>query len=209
MWVIHIVPNKRLGKEAVEPIGAPNLARYRLVDIFTACTPKEVKDSILDTVSKPNRQLRIVVATIAFGMGLDYHDIRRTVHWESPSNLESYLQETSRAGRDQMPLCTLVLMIYVHHMLKTRKYCKNISTCRRKLLLSECDSCHVTSTPRESLFEHLGCSDICVAKHSLEAVQDVDYQSPFHNVPCNNAVLYVCIDFENNNIAFFFIILIM
>ncbi len=38
----------RLAKESFEPIGAPNLSKYRLFDLFTACTPRDVKKSIID-----------------------------------------------------------------------------------------------------------------------------------------------------------------
>lgn len=63
----------------------------------------EVQDLFLDD------HLRAVVATKAFGMGIDKPDIRYLVHYDVPGDLESYIQETGRAGRDGQPAYPVLL----------------------------------------------------------------------------------------------------
>ena len=72
--------------------------------------------------------LRVVVATVVFGMGLDCPDVRRIMHWGPSTDIEEYLQETGHAGRDGSPsTATLFVTDLKSHSIEDamKSYMKN------------------------------------------------------------------------------------
>lgn len=123
-------------------------------------------------------EVDVVVATVAFGMGIDKPDVRFVVHYDLPKNIEGYYQETGRAGRDGLPSEAL-LLFGAQDMVMARRLVENSEnpeqkrieihklnsmvafaealTCRRRVLLhyfgeeleEDCGNCDLCFEPPE------------------------------------------------------------
>ena len=86
--------------------------------------------------------MRILVATIAFGMGVDCKGVYRTIHFGPSKNIETYIQETGRAGRDGKQSVTYVIYkgLFLNHVDKDMKNYLKTRDCRWKNLLLKFDT---------------------------------------------------------------------
>ena len=102
---IYVMFRNLLGVHFTEPPNAPDITNFRF-----SVTDDYIKEDIIKLFTKKS-QLRVIVATIAFGMGIDCSDVREVVHVGSPDNIESYIQETGMAERDGQAALAMLLVI--------------------------------------------------------------------------------------------------
>ncbi|MFT6205236.1 MAG: ATP-dependent DNA helicase RecQ [Spirosomataceae bacterium] len=178
---LKTVPNQAgiiycLSRKGTEAVAANLLAAGMKADFYHAGVPADKRSRVQERFIKDD--IQVIVATVAFGMGIDKSNIRWIIHYNLPSNVESFYQEIGRAGRDGTDAQTKLFYSYGDIITRTRmiqdsnspaeqkelmeaklermRQYAEANICRRRILLSyfneemqhDCGNCDVCKNPR-------------------------------------------------------------
>lgn len=142
--------------------------------IYHSQTSQVIKDHILKSFCEKDGPVSVLIATIAFGMGVDCKGINTIIHYRPSLTVEDYFQETGRAGRNGEQSYAVLLNYTDCTRSKNiassmKQYVRTESFCRRKLLLS------IFGVTSHKVLKEL-CCDIC-SSEDLELLRGFETQS--------------------------------
>ncbi|WP_026451754.1 DNA helicase RecQ [Aequorivita capsosiphonis] len=186
-----------LSRKSTEKLAATLRAKGHEAEAYHAGLTSEERSTIQDNFL--NDRTPIIVATIAFGMGIDKSNVRWVIHYNMPKNIEGYYQEIGRSGRDGLASHTVLFYSFAD-VIMLRKFAEGTETeayqlaklermqqfaealsCRRKALLGyfgehiteDCGNCDICKTPPKYFDGTLIAQKICSAVtrlHEQEAL---------------------------------------
>ena len=151
----------------------------KFVQMFHSQTVEAVKDDIKKDLGDAAGRIRVLVATSAAGMGVNFKDISHVINYGVPKNMDCFVQQLGRAGRDRSH-ATAILLFNGHHCKgidsDMNEYVLNKDKCRRQVILKS-----YNNTDNGNVVAH-SCCDICEAKCVCGTDECTSFKHPFYEM---------------------------